>query len=138
DSVHGLGQDVGDAMAGLADAARDSGLEFMLDLVIDRMAGEGQGPAADPRISPHAAGSRRIDFWDGQESERQVEEWRGRIASLVKAGVAGFRCLGVDRVPAAVWKQLIDAARAAAPGTAFFAWTPGSGFDARRALRETG
>ena len=138
DPIHNLGSDVGAAMASLADAAREMGLDFLLDLVIDRMAGEGHGLAADPRISPQDAGSRRIDFSDGEESERQVEAWRRRIATLVEAGVGGFRCLGVDRIQAAVWKQLVDAARVAAPSTAFLAWTPGSGFDTRRALRETG
>ncbi len=46
-------------------------------------------------------------------------------ARLARAGVAGFRCLHPDRVPAEVWRAAIAAVREHCPATLFIAWTPG-------------
>ncbi len=67
-----------------------------------------------------------------------MDLWAGRLGDLAARGVAGFRCLDLDRLPAAVWRDLIAAVRGRAPGTRFLAWTPGLGFDHRIAVADAG
>lgn len=138
DPVHGLGTSVEEAFGKLVRAAREEGIQFLLDLAIDRVANERPHSIIDPRPSPMDAGSRRIDFENAEERDRQLNDWRARLALLSNLGIAGFRCLGVDRVPVDMWRELISDTCATAPGTTFLAWTPGTGFDTRRALSGTG
>ena len=141
DPALGLGEDVTETLRGLATAAGESGLRLMLDLVIDRVARqdrESDPAVADPRVPPDENCAQTIDLSPSDQTYRHLEEWRQRISALVKAGVAGFRCLGVERVPEEAWASLIRSARAASKETSFLAWTPGSDFDRRRALKGTG
>ncbi len=47
--------------------------------------------------------------------------WIELLRRLTRVGVAGFRCLTLDLVPASFWRRLI----ATFPETLFLAWTPG-------------
>jgi starch synthase (maltosyl-transferring) len=127
-------------LGALALAARDRGLKLMIDLVIDRVAGNaatGKVDAADPRKSPEERHS--LQFPAGSEAYHQhLHEWQERIGQLASAGIAGFRCLGIDRLEPDDWARLIDAARASDPDTRFYAWTPGTAFSVRRALMAVG
>ncbi|NRP75925.1 Alpha-1,4-glucan:maltose-1-phosphate maltosyltransferase 1 [Ensifer psoraleae] len=122
------------SLAGMAD---ELGLRFMLDLVLDRVA-ETESVKPDPRIRADEIGSRRVTFNDTAEAAEHTSEWQRRVRRLVDFGVAGFRCLGIDRVPQHVWGTIVEAARTARADTLFLAWTPGSGFEQRRALAGTG
>lgn len=125
----------------LAGAAREHGLQLMLDLVLDRVAAEGgvaQGEIADPRISPMDAGSRRVDFGSREEAETSLSDWRERLRRFVDSGLAGFRCLGIDRVPLPIWTELISESRSRTAGAKFLAWTPGTAFEVRRSLQGAG
>ncbi|MBB4008590.1 alpha-1,4-glucan--maltose-1-phosphate maltosyltransferase [Allorhizobium taibaishanense] len=128
-----------DRLREFVEAARAEGLQLMLDIVIDKVAvQEGSGDAdrrpLDPRLSPIFAGSRQVNFDDGEERDRHLSDWRSRIARFSAAGIAGFRCLGLDAAPASFCAELIRSAGSAR----FFAWTPGMGFEARRALDSAG
>lgn len=138
DPVHELGTSAEDALGALALAAHRAGVRFMLDLVIDRMAEESSPPIVDPRQSPFDYGGRRLDLFDADESASYLDAWSRRLSQFTKAGVAGFRCLGIDRAPPAAWRDLIRNTRAVAPATLFLAWTPGTGFDVRRELAGVG
>lgn len=78
---------------------------------------------------------------DPQAVERLLQCWQARLALLIDAGVAGFCCRAPARLPAALWRQLIERTREQRTCCHFLAWTPGcthrqlealvgSGFDA--------
>jgi starch synthase (maltosyl-transferring) len=134
----GLGESLEDGIRTLVQAARENGVKLMLDLVIDRVAAgpERTSPAvADPRAAPLESCSRRIDFMN---EAHHIEAWRERIGRLAALGIAGFRCLGIGRLAAEAWYDLIAATRSSASDTAFLAWTPGTAFEDRRALEGAG
>jgi starch synthase (maltosyl-transferring) len=131
----------GSADAGIArmvDAAAAQGLRIWLDLALDRVAIDaaihqreerwfstgGCGALPNPRRTPY-----RLDVAYARLEQTEVAEamtawWLDRLGRLVRAGVAGFRCLEPDRVPPPLWRQIIDAIRTRAPQCRFLAWTP--------------
>ncbi len=132
------------ALAQLADSARVHGLALYLDLVLDRVASGGslaarhpdwfalaaaEGPP-DPRQPPTEVGTAAARW----EVPGLAMEWRQRIGAWVAAGVAGFRCLHPDAVPAAFWRSLT----AELPETRFVAWTPGLAAKAQLGLAGLG
>ncbi len=141
DPAYGLGENLQTGLRTLSDLASAHGLRLMIDLVIDREAG-GQDAAssvlADPRLSPNDRDSRHAAAGDPQAAEHMRTAWQQRIETMVKAGVSGFRCLGLDRVATDTWRRLIAAGRGADPDCRFLAFTPGTSFDLRRELPELG
>lgn len=136
-----LGDDVENTFSQLTALAANHKIRLMLDLVIDRTARENAGTdsiVADPRMPPEANCSQSLDLSPSQVTFQYLEEWRQRIGVLVDAGVAGFRCLGIEHVPEEAWASLIKAARARRDSVEFLAWTPGTSFDRRRALEGLG
>lgn len=134
----GLGESVGDGLKGLVQAARENGVRLMLDLVVDRIALDDETAepmTADPRVAPQENLSRRIDFMG---EAKHIEDWRTRMIWLTGLGIAGFRCLGIGRLAPEAWRELIASTRQSAPETTFLAWTPGSAFEDREALADTG
>ncbi len=131
-----------DAFERIAADAEARGLGVMIDVAPAMAAAGGslaegstldlERAALDPRVPPAERGAIAI------ASSRIVDLWSGRLADLAARGVAGFRCLGIDRVPREVWRDLIAAVRARAPETRFLAWTPGLGFEHRLAIAECG
>lgn len=141
DPALGFGEDLTQGLQSLSELAHAHGLKLMLDLVIDRQALAPDAPAAveaDPRVNPLDAGSRRVKLDDPQAMAQCADLWSTRIIRMVNAGIAGFRCLGLERVPGEIWQTLIKAARNVRPETAFLAWTPGTSFDLRRTLPDLG
>ncbi len=136
DASFGFGEDLAAGVKRLCDLAGGHGVEMMIDLLVDRVADKDpQGAAtADPRISPVDAGSHRISVNDGQAFDRHIDGWCDRIRRLVTAGITGFRCLHLDRLPADAWRRLIESGKTENTDTAFWAWTPGTAFDLRRTL----
>ncbi|MBT9370937.1 maltotransferase domain-containing protein [Rhizobium sp. CSW-27] len=136
DPLLGFGEDLDTGLQRLAALAGTHGLSLMVDLVVDRqaLAGSQAEPVlADPRQPPDEAGSRKLAL-DDDALAQHLDAWCSRIETMVRAGISGFRCLGLDRVPQDTWRRLIEAGRAADPSTAFLAWTPGTSFELRRTL----
>ncbi|MCW6506605.1 alpha-1,4-glucan--maltose-1-phosphate maltosyltransferase [Lichenifustis flavocetrariae] len=116
----------------LAGACRQRNLDLMVDLVTDRVAADsplahevdlrstGIG-ARDPRVRPEDRSSADVPFSDPGRSGSFVERYANYLAALARAGIAGFRCLRPNRVPAEVWTRW----KASAPTCRFMAWTPG-------------
>jgi starch synthase (maltosyl-transferring) len=128
-------QDAAEALAALSRQARSLGLRLLLDLVIDRVADESDlpskpyDPLPDPRRPPGLRGGAVTDL-----SADSLTLWQGLISTWIDAGIDGFRCDATDRVPPAVWRRVVAAARRAAPDTAFITWQPAArladcGFD---------
>ena len=141
DPGFGLGESVKDVLKTLTTAAAEHGLSLMLDLVIDRVARQDSGSASivsDPRIGPDESCSTSIELPPNDETYRHLETWRQRLAVMTDAGVTGFRCLGIDRVPEEAWRSLISPARAHGNAIQFYAWTPGTDLNRRRALAGVG
>ena len=121
----------------IACCGQRSGLKVLADVMLDRVAAEGEtalafpdlfgaperiGLSIDPRQPAthfHAVPARF------EEPETFADWWSERLAMLAKAGLAGFRLVGLERVPADALRQLIADTRRRAPGCRFLAWTPG-------------
>jgi len=137
------------AIAGLAAACGLHELALVLDVVLDRVAveavlrteqpgwfeAEEESPdPPDPRRPPPARDMAQAQFADSRVTEALGAWWADRLGRLARAGVTGFRCLHPDRVPAAVWRRVIEAN----PDSLFIAWTPGVTWDAVRGLAGVG
>jgi len=123
----------------IADQCRASGVELLLDLVLDRVAAEGAMARSAPHWFYRNAGSDVVDPRRAQlipdalparfaEPEREQELtawWTDRIVRLADAGAAGFRLLGLADVPPRFIKALIDAVRQERGALLFAGWTPG-------------
>jgi starch synthase (maltosyl-transferring) len=127
-----------DGIARMARAAAGQGLSIWLDIAIDRVAIDaavrqqqerwfatgGCGALPNPRRTPY-----RLDVAYARLEQTEIAQamaawWLDRLGRLVRAGVAGFRCLEPDRIPPPLWRQLIGAVRSQAEECRFLAWTP--------------
>src|SRR5690606_25138045 len=132
DPALALEDDVQGTCSSLAKLAARYDVRLMLDLVVDRVAHDDadvNSGVVDPRIPPDATCSRSLDLAPSDLTYRYLEEWRRRIGNLIDAGIAGFRCLGINRVPQEAWASLIKAAKTRRDEVDFLAWTPGTGPD---------
>jgi starch synthase (maltosyl-transferring) len=136
-----------------ARACRAQGLRLLLDVVIGEVACDAaltQSSASwfvqtsltsthiDPRqtrLSAHAAYPR---FDEAVVASEIANWWIERLTRLMAAGAAGFRCLEPQRVPPAVWRQIISGVRGHFPDCRFLAWTPGLDWQALASLRAAG
>jgi starch synthase (maltosyl-transferring) len=128
-----------EGIAHVSAEARRYGLALWLDLVFDRVSIDapirqrdehwfgagGCGGLPNPRRAPYRldVAYARLDRTD--VAEQLTGWWLDRLDRLMRAGVAGFRCLEPHRVPAAIWQQLIKTLRGNARDCHFLAWTPG-------------
>ena len=136
----------------LCEMCRSFGLDLIIDIVVDRVAADShlasgapqwfrpanltQPAPIDPRAPPlPAAVSARFD--EPEAAKGLAHWWSDRLARLVRAGVAGFRCYKPDRVPSSAWRHIISGTRQASPAC-FLAWTPGMQWSQISALRGTG
>ena len=121
----------------LADLCSNSDLRLILDVQLNCVAADGvvareypqlffrssSRDIVDPRHSllpPNAFPAR---FGD---AERElVEFFASRLVRIVKAGVSGFRLVGLDGVPARFLSALIQAVRSEVEACQFLGWTPG-------------
>lgn len=137
DEAHGLAGSVEEATAMLAADAAKRNLAFMLDLVLHPTRRPDRPPALDPRTAPTDAGG----TWhrlDPEAADQRFAEWRDRIRRFSQAGVTGFRCLSLDRVPVEIWADVISDARSNGRSPKFLAFTPGTDFALRRRLSGIG
>ncbi|MBS0223156.1 MAG: alpha-1,4-glucan--maltose-1-phosphate maltosyltransferase [Proteobacteria bacterium] len=138
------------AVRAMAERATDAGLHLLADLMIDRVATAGEtallfpdlfgaperiGLFIDPRqpASPFRAAPARFE-----EAETFADWWAERLMPLIGAGLAGFRLVGLDRVPAPTLRRMIDATRRDAADCRFLAWTPGLAWERTASFAETG
>ncbi|MDN3566870.1 DUF3416 domain-containing protein [Paeniroseomonas aquatica] len=151
DAPHPIFEAAGDSLAlleTLAGKARAQGLELYVDLVLDRVAADGRLAAEqpgwfapeqaaglpDPRREPPDRNTRAARWDEPGSAAALTQYWAPRLARFAAAGVAGFRCDAPARLPAAIWRQLIEAA----PGARFLAWTAGLPADALPGLAGAG
>ncbi|HEX7390816.1 MAG TPA: maltotransferase domain-containing protein [Acidiphilium sp.] len=60
------------------------------------------------------------------DEDRSPDEWKDCIALRQELGVTGFCCRMAHRIPASVWRSLIDRARSRSPAVVFIAVTFGA------------
>ncbi len=82
---------------------------------------DGLGEVADPRRRPQRLDVAVPRFDQTALADAVSEWWIELLARLTRVGIAGFRCLTLDLVPASCWRRMI----ATFPEALFLAWTPG-------------
>ncbi len=147
-------------VAGFVEQARGHGLRVMLDLVINHTAkdallvqrhpdwylrepdGELHSPRAvdpvDPRNVTVWGDLAELDYGRTELHAAMVDHWNQQVARYQEQGIAGFRCDAAYQVPAAIWSDLIAAAKARDPDCLFAAETLGCTPDEVAALTEAG
>ena len=157
DAVHPAlqkAQPADEVLGELCEMCAGFGLKLIIDIVLDRVAVDGQlastrpgwfhtappGQAIriDPRMRRLELGAACARFDDPAAAEELAEWWRGRLTRLVSVGVAGFRCERPQLVPRSVWRHIIAGARQASTACRFLAWTPGLQWSQISALRGAG
>jgi len=142
--------DAEDEMAALRetlDGLHKLGLKVMMDLVVNHTAKDSPLVKGHPKWfrwdkkggvkSPSAidpADARKVTVWgdlaevdNANSADRQGlwAHWTSMVQYYVDLGFDGFRCDAAYKVPAALWEQLIGAARRKRPETLFVAETLG-------------
>jgi starch synthase (maltosyl-transferring) len=138
----------------------DAGLRPMMDLVINHTAKDAVLADEHPEwyvrdergqlVSPFVRDPddpAKITVW-GDLAEIDNESapnrealwayWAELVRDSVGLGFRGFRCDAAYKVPAALWKRLIDEARRADPEVRFFAETLGAPMESIAALADAG
>ena len=141
------GPDALSALAPTIQAVRALGLEMMLDLVVNHTALDSPLVQAHPTwfrrdgggrvVSPSVTDpddSTKVTVWGdlaevdnaaSPDREALWTYWEGLIDTALDLGFTGFRCDAAYKVPAALWRQLVEHARKRAPRTLFVAETLG-------------
>jgi starch synthase (maltosyl-transferring) len=70
-----------------------------------------------------------IDNEPSHGLEEQWQYWAALVREAVEMGFQGFRCDAAYKVPAALWRYLIEQARTVSPNVVFFAETLGAPVD---------
>ena len=159
--VQGSSSDASDRLLRrFVDAARGHGLGVMADLVLDRtsrdsvlarehpdwIVRDGAGRVSAGRVAaaldPRGAAARRDSAaiaWDVPKARPAlIAHASTLVRRYLDAGIRGFHCDTAARVPAAVWRKLLDEARGHAPGTLFAADTLGAAVPELSALALAG
>lgn len=79
-----------------------------------------------------------IDNEGSPDRQALWDYWADLVRDSIDLGFSGFRCDAAYKVPAGLWRYLIDAAREASPDARFFAETLGAPLEDVLALREAG
>lgn len=136
----------------LAEMCRDTGLQLLLDLVLDRVAAEGAmarsaphwfyrnsgSDVVDPRQTQLSPDSLPARFDDAEREQELTAWWTDRMVRLADAGAAGFRLLGLADVPGRFLKALIGAVRQERDSRLFVGWTPGASWSLLPSLEQAG
>ncbi len=140
-------------IGGLAGACAAAGLRFLLDVVVDRvdrdgpLAGANSGPFRDGAPGSHlpdpraARVSTRAAHADGERAdiaEALLTLWTGRLGRLLDVGVAGFRFVEPQNLPADFWRSLNRDLKRAPQDVMSLAWTPGASWAQLAALAGAG
>jgi starch synthase (maltosyl-transferring) len=132
----------GSADSGVAHMARQAAeheLNIWLDLSIDQVAIDaairrhavqwftsgGCGGLPSPWRAPHRLDVAYARLQQTEIAEAMAEWWLDRLARLVEAGIAGFRCLDPGHAPPSLWRRIISTLKRDDNPCAFLAWTPG-------------
>ncbi|CAN5847230.1 hypothetical protein BH23GEM3_BH23GEM3_16250 [soil metagenome] len=85
-----------------------------------------------------------VDNWSAAKNETSADRealwdfWAELVRDSLELGFRGFRCDAAYKVPAALWRRLIEEAREVDAGVQFFAETLGAPVDDVVALKEAG
>lgn len=79
-----------------------------------------------------------IDNLTRHDRDALWRHWAELVRESIALGFRGFRCDAAYKVPADLWAYLVREAKAADPGTVFFAETLGAPVEAVRSLRSAG
>jgi len=135
----------------LTKAAAKHGLATLLDVVLDRVAADGDMARAHPELfSPPAGGSAVLDpranladvngaiarFDDKEAASILARQWSDRLVAWKRSGATGFRLLGLERVPADFVAGLVATVRKQVGDCRFVGWTAGVSWDRIAALGE--
>ncbi len=141
--LHPIFAEPGNASEGLrrlAEQAHAAGLALLIDLVLDRVAADGELLRARPQwFHPHQPTRIRLDprharqednaayanFDDPHAAAQLAAWWSERLVEMVDAGVDGFRFDSPHRVPVDIWRELQAAVRARRDDVRMLAATPG-------------
>ena len=118
-----------------ADLAFRAGLRLMLDIAPGQVAVDSplrhrhsewfssidNAGVADPRRPPQRLDVAFLQFGQTTVADAVSNWWIELLSRLTRAGIAGFRCLTMNVVPASFWRRLITSF----PEALFLAWTPG-------------
>jgi starch synthase (maltosyl-transferring) len=143
------GGDANEGLARLSEKAGERGLALALDVVLDRVAADSifaqklglTSPyldVLDPRQDPADREAVIVSFDSNAVDHPYLEMLAERLRGFATAGVSGFRCLHWSMMPPAALQRTIGLVRGNAMETRFLAWTPGTTFEARQALRGIG
>ncbi|MDP3938472.1 MAG: alpha-amylase family glycosyl hydrolase [Deltaproteobacteria bacterium] len=149
-----------DRLAPVFRAIRDLGMGVMVDLVVNHTAKD------SPLIAEHPAWFRRdangqvvspsvidpvdtekvtvwgdlaeVDNAGSPDRDALWRHWEGLVLRLLEVGCTGFRCDAAYKVPAALWRCLVDTAEARRPEVVFVAETLGCRLEEIEALGEAG
>ena len=148
-----------DLLRGFTMAARRQGLRVIMDLVVNHTAKDSELAARRPEwFARDTDGGLRSPFAVDPDDPEKRTVWgdlaeldyrlpqrdaiAGYFADLVRhyvgLGFGGFRCDAAYKVPASVWRRLIDAAKAVDPEVVFLAENLGAPQEAVLALADTG
>src|SRR6516165_1350100 len=141
------------------DTVRAQGLRVIMDLVINHASKDSELVAEHPDwftrdakgdvVSPRAidpADARRQTVWGdlaelayrSPQQHQILDYFQQLVRHYVGLGFGGFRCDAAYKVPAEIWRGLIDSARAASPNVIFCAETLGAPKDTVFALADAG
>ncbi|WP_206957181.1 alpha-1,4-glucan--maltose-1-phosphate maltosyltransferase [Trinickia acidisoli] len=139
-AIFGTADDADNGLRRLAEAARAAGLALLVDVVLDRVAADGEllrthpqwfhpyEPARvrlDPRHARHEDNAAYANFGDPHAAAQFGRWWNERLIALTDAGVAGFRFDSPHRVPIDMWLELRAAVHARREDVRMLAATPG-------------
>lgn len=123
-----------DAVEAIARLCAEHELKLILDIDVGRVAGDGiaarhdwfyrteDGALPDPRIiASSGVAMARFDVPD--IADVLARWWIERLRTWLGHGVTGFRCLGIERVPADFWSKLISGGKDNSGGGNFIAAT---------------
>jgi starch synthase (maltosyl-transferring) len=136
----------------LAAIGREASLSLLLDIVLDRVAAEGAMARSAPRWFYRTGSTDVVDprevqlgldavparFEDPQRARELTAWWVDRLVRLAKAGIAGFRLLGLAEVPAAFVAILVQGVKRECPSCLFLGWTPGLNWARHREFEGAG
>jgi len=144
------GGDPAATLRGFATLARAQGVSLLLDVTLDRVAAGSPFASTAPALfappDPDAPlDPRRDDDMDAalarpgsaEGAARLGRWWAAQLAGWAGLGIAGFRLLGLDRLPAAHLAGVLGALRQGTDAL-LLAWTPGVSRAALQSLRGVG
>ena len=139
---------------------RDLGMRPVMDLVVNHTAKDSpligehpewyvrdeQGQVKSPyAVDPDDPGKvtvwgdlAEIDNLARHGREALWDYWSALVREAVEMGFQGFRCDAAYKVPAVLWKRLIEEAKSIDPGVVFFAETLGAPVDEVVQLKDAG